>query len=94
MEDVNQDAMMHGSRASYNSDTGGPLQIPDDRTMMQDDAMDDVTRMVGEGSDDSADDSASLTTPDPTTAGVSGQTGSGLDSPTGQTNPNDAPISQ
>lgn len=58
MENVNQDAMIHGNRPSFDSETGGPLQIPDDRNLMNDEAAENSATMVNEGSDDSADDSA------------------------------------
>lgn len=46
MENVNQDAMLHQQRPTYKSDTGGPLQIPDQTLMMGDEASANVSRMV------------------------------------------------
>ncbi|KAB7730090.1 hypothetical protein F5984_12980 [Rudanella paleaurantiibacter] len=91
MENINQDAMMNGRQTTSGPSTGGPLQIPDDRTMLGDEATENLTRMVNEGADDSADDSPSLHTPDPQT-GAGPQTGA--DSPTGMTNPEDSPLSR
>lgn len=54
---------MHGNKPTYGSDTGGPMQIPNDRDMMNDEASEDTARMIEEGGDDSADDSPSPTTP-------------------------------
>ncbi len=43
MENVNQDAMLHSQPQAFSTDTGGPLQIPDETTMLNDDANGDPT---------------------------------------------------
>ena len=47
MENVNQDAMLHSQPESFSPDTGGPMQIPDQATMLNDDASDDPTGSLG-----------------------------------------------
>lgn len=43
MENTNQDAMMHSQPESFAADTGGPMQIPDETSMLDDDANGDPT---------------------------------------------------
>nr|WP_293843487.1 hypothetical protein [uncultured Arsenicibacter sp.] len=54
MENVNQDAMMHQPR-TYQSDTGGPMQIPDQQDMLSEQVSDSENMVPDDGAHGSAE---------------------------------------
>ncbi|MBC8154927.1 MAG: hypothetical protein H7Z72_18675 [Bacteroidetes bacterium] len=47
MENINQDAMLHAQPEPSGTDTGGPMQIPDQTNMLNDDDNGDPTGTLG-----------------------------------------------